>query len=148
MKQNKFLQSVLSNWPVKIISVMLAIALYLIVQYSTVDHREVAIPLHVSLPSGYVAKSTIPNSVKLVISGDEAVIYLIDPSSITASADFSSVQDEGVTSVPVFLSYREYPLHGDIMIAADPEFLKVFFVVASEADASLEPAEDVGGIVL
>jgi hypothetical protein len=148
MKRNKILQSVIFNWPVKILSLVFAISLFLVVRYTTVDQRHIEIPLEVTYPKGYLAASTIPRTVELIISGDERVIHLIDPSAVEASVDFSFVDAQGVSGSPVLLNYGDFHLYGDISFTTEPGILKVFFKAVDASDTDGDPAENLGGIVL
>ena len=50
MKLNDVWRAIMFNWPVKVFSLVLAIGLYLVVNYATMDQRKVEIPLQVLLP--------------------------------------------------------------------------------------------------
>ena len=84
-----------SSWSAKVFSFLLAVAVVLIVEFSNISNRVVTIPLSVALPDGLVAESLVPETVDIVISGSEQLIYLVDPSSINAYADFSDVDNSG-----------------------------------------------------
>ena len=73
-----------SSWSAKVFSFLLAVAVVLIVEFSNISNRVVTIPLSVALPDGLVAESLVPETVDIVISGSEQLIYLVDPSSINA----------------------------------------------------------------
>ena len=79
MKPNNLWRAIIFNWPVKVFSLVLAIGIYLVVNYATLDQRKVDIPLQVVLPGGYEATSTILDSVTLVIRTDARHIGMIDP---------------------------------------------------------------------
>lgn len=128
MKTNKILQTIISNWPAKVIALLLAIALFLFIQYTTIGERRVTIPIHVTLPESLVASSLIPDSVELVIKGDEEHIYLIDPSSITATIDFSFATTAGIARAPVILQYdRSLFRVTNVSITAQPDQYRVLF---------------------
>ena len=76
---------IFSSWGPKIFSFLLAVAVVLIVEFSNISNRVVTIPLDVDLPSGLRAESLVPDTVEIVISGSESLIYLVDPSQISAS---------------------------------------------------------------
>ncbi|MCH3917344.1 MAG: hypothetical protein LKE40_07765 [Spirochaetia bacterium] len=105
MSQNKLVQFVSYNWKVKMTCLLLAICLVSFIGYARQKDREVTIPLTVVLPQGYQAESLVPKNVDIWIHGDEHLIYLIDPSQIKASADFSYVDKPGIAQADVVLSY-------------------------------------------
>ena len=98
MKTNKHLQTLLFNWPAKVLSLVFALLIYAFIQYSTLETRVVTIPLSVQLPEHLVAESLIPQKVDVQIKGNESIIYLVDPASITASIDFSDVRATGIAA--------------------------------------------------
>ena len=90
--------------------------------------RSVRIPLNVTLPASYSAVSLVPTYVDVVLSGDDDLIYLIDPSSISASADFSHVSSAGITRVPVKLHYNEEAYKNTALtVTANPEVVRILF---------------------
>lgn len=130
MKRNNLWQTFIFNWPAKVISLVMAVLLYLVVTFMTVQQREIDIPLQVVLPTSYIATSTIPENVKVIISGEDRAIHMIDPTSIEASVDFTFVSKEGVSAAPIVLSHADYPLTSEITIRVSPEQLRVFFVTS------------------
>lgn len=141
MKLNDLWRAIIFNWPVKVFSLLLAIGIYLIVNYATLDQRKVEIPLQVINPKGFSASSTVPESVILTIKTDGRYIAMVDPSAITATADFSTVDAEGVFSVPVLLSAQPSIFNIEVSFVTDPQIVKVFFSpVAEDREAEAEPA--------
>ena len=148
MKQNKFLRSVLFNWPVKILSVVFAVALFLIVNYAVSPQREVVLPLEVIAPRGYIAASSFPQTVAVTISGDDRIIHRIQPSLLVVSVDFSFVKAEGVASAPVVVTFKESPLVTEAVYSVDPEVLRIFFIKTKVDEPAVDVADDVGPIEL
>lgn len=132
MKLNDVWRAIMFNWPVKVFSLVLAIGLYLVVNYATMDQRKVEIPLQVLLPAAFEATSTVPDSVTLVIKADARHIGMIDPSRISAVADFSAVDSEGAVSVPVLLVAERSYIALEVSLATDPETIRVYL---SQVDA-------------
>lgn len=125
MKQNhKFL----SNWGVKVFSFMIALLVVLVVQFYNVTSRVVTIPLNVILPMEYDAESLVPETVDIVISGDESIIYLVEPAQILAYADFSQVSSVGISRAPVVLEYKEdIYKKNSISVKAQPSSVRILF---------------------
>lgn len=137
MKQSDFIQKITHNWPVKALSLILAIFVYLVVLFTTGGQKVVVVPLTVLEPEAFVAVSTIPDSVEITIRGDERTVNLLDVTVLHAVADFSGVAQEGVASVPVLLSPTKFPLIGEINLAVNPQVIKVSFV-AKELSVDIE----------
>jgi hypothetical protein len=132
MKLSKYLQSFLVNWPAKVLSLVFALLVYVFIQYSTMGARVVTIPVKVSLPPTLEAQSLVPTSVEVIIRGNEDVIYLIDPNAIKASIDFSAVEQEGISTALVVLSYEERVFDSaGISLVANPNQYRILFSVRS-----------------
>ncbi len=128
MKQSKLLSGLLQNWIAKVFSFIIALAIVVSVRFLNVNDRVVTLPLDVSLPEGYAALSLVPDTVDVVITGSDSLIYLVDPSGIEAKADFSAVDSAGITRVPVTLSYAEdiYTRDG-LTVSARPSSVRILF---------------------
>ena len=128
MKQNKVLSSLLSNWIPKVFSFMIALFIVIAVRFMNVNDRVVTLPLDVTLPESYEAVSLVPDTVDVIITGSDSIIYLVDPSEISASADFSSVSGSGIARVPVMLEYQEniYTRDG-LVVSARPSSVRILF---------------------
>ncbi len=147
MKPNKLWHTMLFNWPVKVFSLLLAISIYLVVNYATLDQRTVEIPLHVILPDAFVATSTVPESVTLKIKADERYIGMVDSSAIKATVDYSMVDTEGVSSAPVVLMAQPSYFDIEVSFSTDPETIRIYFQ-KSEMPAPVEANQELGGITL
>lgn len=128
--RSKFLQKLLYNWQVKIICLLLAILVYFVLLFSIQSSRSMTLPLKVTLPDGYKAESTIPKSVELVIQGTEDQIFMIDPAKISVSADFTTVNREGVNYAVVEIDTGDLTSYIDttaLSIFTRPSQVKIYF---------------------
>ena len=128
--RSKFYQKLLYNWQVKIICLLLAVLVYFVLLFSIQSSRSMTLPLSVTLPKDYKAESTIPKSVELVIQGTEDQIFMIDPSMISVSADFSTVNREGVSYAVVEIDAGDLASYIDttaLSIFTRPSQVKVYF---------------------
>ena len=128
--RSKVLQKVFYNWQVKIICFLLAVFIYFVLVFSIQTSRTLTLPLNVTLPAEYQAESIVPDSVELVIQGTEDQIYMIDVSNISVSADFSTVNREGVNYAVVEIDTGELERYIDtsmISIYTKPSQVKVYF---------------------
>jgi hypothetical protein len=138
MKSNKIINNLLRNWPVKMFSFLIALALYLVISLSLMGSLEVEIPITIIHPAGFEALSIVEDKVELTIRTQQKYVALINPNAITAIADFSFVHTDGVASSRVSLEYDESLFNIDISIIADPEFIRVFYQKVNEDAASSE----------
>ena len=128
--RSKFLQKLLYNWQVKIICLLLAVLVYFVLLFSIQSSRSMTLPLKVTLPDGYKAESTIPKSVELVIQGTEDQIFMIDPAKISVSADFITVNREGVNYAVVEIDTGDLTSYIDttaLSIFTRPSQVKIYF---------------------
>ncbi|HHU88443.1 MAG: hypothetical protein ACOXZ2_01960 [Sphaerochaetaceae bacterium] len=126
MNLNKVIRSIFRDWPIKIISLLLAVGIYLVVNYVVLDTRYVEIPLEVIIPPGYEVMSKVPTSVTLKIVGDERYIQLVDPSAINAKADFTFATKGGTLSVPVLLEAQESYIDLNFTLSTAPEIIRLY----------------------
>ena len=105
--KNKFSSAVFGNWVVKVFCFIAALAIVVAIRFLNVTDRVVTIPItvYINPQSQYEPVSLVPESVDVVISGDDDIVYLVDPSLITASVDFSDVGEEGIARRVVYLDY-------------------------------------------
>ena len=110
--KNKALSSILQNWIPKIFSLLIALFIVITIRFMNVNDRV----------------SLVPDTVDAVITGSDSIIYLVDPSAIKATADFSAVSVSGIAKVPVSLEYRDdiYTRDG-LVVSAQPSSVRILF---------------------
>lgn len=128
--QNKFSSVLFGNWIVKILSFLSAVLIVVSIRFFNISDRVVTIPLDVTLPESteVIPISLIPDTIDVVISGSEEIIYLVDPASIQAFADFSGVVDAGISRTTVELTYNDdvYTEAG-LTVEAKPSTVRILF---------------------
>lgn len=128
MKTSSKFSSIVGNWVVKVLSFLSALLIVLAIRFWSVNGRTVTIPLEVKLPETYKAVSLVPSTVDIVITGSNKIIYLVDPVLIHATADFSNVDDEGISRVRVELSYNDdIYTKNSLTLSAKPESVRILF---------------------
>lgn len=128
--QNKFSSVVFANWVVKIVSFICALAIVVSIRFLNATDRVVTIPVKVILDesSSFQPISLVPDSVDVVITGNDSVIYLVDPSLITATVDFSDVMSDGIARRVVSLEYdRDIFTSNGLSVAASPATVRILF---------------------
>lgn len=128
--KNKISSVLFGNWVAKVFSFIAALAIVVAVRFMNVAERVVTIPISVYIDanSEYEPISLIPESVNVVISGDDDIVYLVDPSLITASVDFSDVAGDGIARRVVYLDYDNdiFSSYG-LTIRATPATIRILF---------------------
>ena len=131
MKQNKT-RGFFSDWQVKILCLIVAVLVYFSFSFGIPSERKVTMPLNIMLPEGLEVTSNMPESVDVIVRGNEKQIYMVDVSRIKLYADFTDVKNEGVASVPVVIDYSElldFISITDLTIYTDPSLIKLYFEV-------------------
>jgi len=138
--RSKFFQKVFYNWQIKVICFLLAVLVYFVLVFSIQSSRTMTLPLTVTLPEDYVAESNIPTTVELVIQGTEDQIYMIDVSGLSVSADFSTVNHDGVNYAVVDIETGDLEKYIDtsvISIFTRPSQVKVYFTYSGESSGDI-----------
>ena len=104
-------------------------------KFLNITDRVVTIPItvYINPQSQYEPVSLVPESVDVVISGDDDIVYLVDPSLITASVDFSDVGEEGIARRVVYLDYDNdiFSSYG-LTIKSSPATIRILFQEGSK----------------
>ena len=117
-----------ANWGIKILCFLVALITVFAVEFANITSRMVTIPVSVMLPEGMKADSLVPETVDIMISGDENIIYLVDPAGVKAYADFSDCRKEGICRVPVLLEYnQDIYANNRLSVKAVPSSLRILF---------------------
>ena len=128
--KNKFSSAIFGNWVVKVFSFLVALGIVVAVRFLNVTDRVVTIPITVKLnaSSPFEPVSLVPESIDVVITGDDDIVYLVDPSLITASVDFSDVGGEGISRRVVYLDYANdiFSSYG-LTIKSSPATIRILF---------------------
>lgn len=128
--KNKFSSAIFGNWVIKVFSFLAALAIVVAVRFLNVTDRVVTIPVTVYIDGSSDLKpaSLVPESIDVVITGDDDIVYLVDPSLITASVDFSDVGEEGIARRVVYLDYDNdiFSSYG-LTIKSSPATIRILF---------------------
>lgn len=123
-----FFGRVFKNWHIKLLSLLLAVVVYVVCFYALDSGRKVEIPLRVVESKDYMAISNIPESVTLNITGNAEAVYLVDPDKVSAVLDLSSINSDGIHTLPVSLSYDDGIMKKDIIsITVNPLTVRAKF---------------------
>ena len=128
--QNKFTSILFGNWIAKMLSFLTALLIVVSIRFLNVTDRVVTIAIDVSLPVSTEIRpiSLIPDTIDVVISGNEDIIYLVDPASIKAYADFSDVSSAGIARIPVELVYNDdVYVEAGLTVQAKPSTVRILF---------------------
>jgi YbbR domain-containing protein len=101
LNNKKLLLNIIENWPVKVLSVALALVLFVFNRLNTLTTRPLSIPLAIETSVTLVPASAYPQNVRVNLRGEDEGIKSISESDIEAYVDLSRYEDGGLYSAPV-----------------------------------------------
>lgn len=126
MGQNRFVQWLVYDWPVKIISLLTAVLLFFFVQFMQLEERSFTIPLQVEIGDDLIIDSTYSDVVEVTVKGPQEDVFLIYPEDIEAVLELSDVTDAGMYLVPVTIRRGEvFQSIEDVQLLVEPADVRV-----------------------
>ena len=98
---NKLIIRIIENWPVKVLSIALALLLFVFNRLNTLATRPLSVPLSIETSSALVPASAFPQNVRISLRGEDESVKSISESDIEAYVDLSRYEDGGLYSAPV-----------------------------------------------
>ena len=106
----KLLARAAENWPAKVLSIALAIILFVFHRMSMLEDRFFSVPLNLEINSNLVPASSYPRMVRVSLRGDANSIYPILEDDIEAYLDLTRYTDRGHYRAPVQVRKKVPPL--------------------------------------
>jgi YbbR domain-containing protein len=91
----------MDNWPIKILSVVVAILLFLFHRIGMLEERFFSVPLEVQVNERLIPAESYPNTVRVTLRGRSEEINLALEEDISVYADFTQYTEEGSYTVPI-----------------------------------------------
>lgn len=127
MRTNRYIERIMHNWPIKIVSLAAAILLFGFYRISSLEERFFTIPLGIRINDRLIASGEYPGTVRITIRGRADDILLILEDDIAASVDFSEYREEGVYTQPVKITRKGAALNiNPIEIRVEPLEITLF----------------------
>jgi YbbR domain-containing protein len=113
--------SIAENWPAKVISIALAIILFVFHRMSLQEERFFSVPLTVETGNALVPAGPYPGMIRITLRGDANTIFPIIEDDIQASINFEKYTEPGTYRAPVQIHKKGTALRTEIMeISWDP----------------------------
>ncbi len=106
LKANRYLERILHNWPIKIVSLAAALLLFGFYRISSLEERFFTVPLNININERLIATGEYPKTVRVTVRGRADDILLILDDDLSASVDFSPFRKEGTYTQPVKVSRK------------------------------------------
>jgi YbbR domain-containing protein len=95
LKGSKYFIRMSENWPAKVISIALALVLFIFYRMSLLEERFFSVPLQVETDQGLVPASSYPRMVRVTLRGDANTIYPILEEDVEAYIDLAKYTETG-----------------------------------------------------
>lgn len=102
----KLYEQVITNWPIKILSLAAAIVLAQIYRNSLLETRYISVPLVLENATDFVPVSDYPNNVQVELRGDINELPLIQKTQITAFIDLGRYKKAAQYTMPVQIRFH------------------------------------------
>lgn len=126
MRTKRFFERLLENWPAKIISLAVALVLFLFYRIINLEERFFNVPLQVEVSENFTPSGNYPRSIRITLRGKAEDIFHILEEDIEASVDLRNFKNEGEYKVPVEIGKKNTAVReGAIEISVEPAELTV-----------------------
>jgi len=127
LKIRSFLGRLFANWPAKILSITIAVLLFVFNRMNNLTENSLEVPLTVILPKGYAIAAPYQEKVRFTIKGDDQEsISQIAPDNFWAYIDLSEYSKEGDIKVPVRYTRKGPALSSNVFVdKVEPAYIQV-----------------------
>ncbi|MDR1948599.1 MAG: hypothetical protein LBQ38_04340 [Spirochaetaceae bacterium] len=101
MNSRKLLAKAVENWPAKVLSIALAVVLFVFHRMSALEERFFSTPLQIVAQGDMVPSSSYPRMIRVSLRGEANSIYPIMEDDIEAFLDLTQYTEEGAYRAPV-----------------------------------------------
>lgn len=96
----------IENWPAKTLALVVALLLFLMNRFESLETRVYTVPLRLVTDTALVPAQEYDAHVKVTVRGAKEVMGLVTDSDLEATVDFSDHQGEGVFSAPILVTRK------------------------------------------
>ena len=127
-EQNKFVKFIFTDWPAKIICLVLAVILYMICKVTSLEKKAFAVPLEVVNAGNLTYTNPLPHSIRVSVRGENAEIGVLSEKDFRVFIDTANYTDEGTFKVPVHLELSDNAtMIEPLEVQISPEYLTIDF---------------------
>jgi hypothetical protein len=114
----KLLSLIAHNWPAKVLSLALAIVIFIFHHISVLQERYFSRPLVVETAAGLIADDNYTHTIRVTLRGDSGSILPIEEGDIEVYLDLTQNTEPGVYTVPVELRRKGTALQSKTLEAS------------------------------
>ena len=100
----RLIDKLLDNWIAKVVSLFIAILLYVFYQASLIDKKTFVIPLKIVEDGIVMHVGKVQNYVPVVIRTNDTIMNMINPSDFEGIVDISYITEAGNYTLPIKIS--------------------------------------------
>jgi YbbR domain-containing protein len=121
LNSRKLIAQAVTNWPAKVLSVAVAIVLFIFHRMSILEERFFSVPLIIETDAEMIPASSYPRTVRVTLRGDANSIFPIAEEDIEAYLDLYKYTETGTYRTPVEIRKKGTALGVDpLEIGVDP----------------------------
>jgi hypothetical protein len=121
LNRRKLIAAIAENWPAKVISIAIAIVLFVFHRMSLLEERFFSVPLGVENDSALIPAGPYPGMIRITLRGDANTIYPILEGDIQAYIALDKYTEPGTYRAPVQIHKKGTALRAEALeISVDP----------------------------
>ncbi|MDR2069660.1 MAG: hypothetical protein LBP71_07315 [Spirochaetaceae bacterium] len=121
MNSRKLIAQAVTNWPAKVLSVAVAIVLFIFHRMSILEERFFSVPLIIEADTEIIPASSYPRMVRVTLRGDANSIFSIVEEDIEVYLDLNKYTQAGTYRAPVEIRKKGTALGVDpLEVGVDP----------------------------
>jgi YbbR domain-containing protein len=120
-KGKALLARALEKWPVKVLSIVAAIILFVFHRMGSLQERFFSAPLQLEISGNLVPSNSYPHNIRVTLRGDANSIYPVSENDIEVYLDLTRLKEPGSMKAPVQVRKKGTALETEnIEIGVDP----------------------------
>jgi YbbR domain-containing protein len=121
LNRRELIAKIAENWPAKVLSIALAIVIFIFHRMSLLEERFFSVPLSIQTHNRLVPSGSYPRMIRVTLRGDANTIYPILEEDIHAYIDLSKYTEPGTYRAPVQIRKQNTALQTEALeISVDP----------------------------
>ena len=101
MNARNLLAGTVKNWPAKVLSIVLAIILFVFHRMSTLETRSFSAPLNIESNGPLMPSGSYTQTIRINLRGEANSIYPIPEDDVEVYVDIGKIKNPGTYTVPV-----------------------------------------------
>jgi YbbR domain-containing protein len=135
---------IVERWPVKVLSVVAAIVLFVFHRMGDLQERFFSVPLRLETSGNLVPSSSYPHNIRVTLRGSASNVYPVMEGDIEAYLDLSGFHAPGTVQVPVQVRKKGTALEAESLeIGVDP--VEISIALDTKASRQIRIVPDLQG---